>query len=200
MSWGEPAKIVNGLSGGGMTPPGQPPKLINLKVYPLNGEQEPPGLPWKDWPQAKRDAAVGLLNDADWQRLATSMPVGGTLDPGDSVKAPKIGIPGQEWDNPTTPLDDRRFKSIPEECPRPTFPDLDHDSDPDETDVDDDNDGFLDPYDPQPRNPAVPTANIDSPPDQPSDPPASEPGEGATGEGAFSAEETLPYDPPRIVD
>ena len=36
-------------------------------------------LPWKDWPQAKRDAAVALLNDADWQRLTTSMPVGGTL-------------------------------------------------------------------------------------------------------------------------
>ena len=162
----------------------------------------PPPLPWKDWPQAKRDRAVALLNDADWQRLATSMPVGGTLDPGDSVKAPKIGIPGQEWDNPNTPLDDRRFKSIPEEYPRPTFPDLDHDSDPDETDADDDNDGFLDPYDPQPRNPAVPTATIDapsSPPDQPSNPPDSEPGEGVTGEGAFATEETLPYDPPSKV-
>ncbi|KJH69773.1 hypothetical protein [Aliterella atlantica] len=168
---------------------------------PDNSGNSPP-LPWKDWPQAKRDAAVSLLNDTDWQRLATSMPVGGTLDPGDSVKAPVIGIPGQEWDNPNTPLDDRQFKSIPEEYPRPTFPDLDHDSDPDETDADDDNDGFLDPYDPQPRNPAVPTASIDSPsspPDQPSEPPDSEPGEGTTGEGAFSAEETLPYDPPSKV-
>ncbi len=30
-------------------------------------------VPWKDWPQAKRDRAVTLLNDADWQRLATSI-------------------------------------------------------------------------------------------------------------------------------
>ncbi len=121
-------------------------------------------VPWKDWPQAKRDRAVTLLNDADWQRLATSMPVGGTLDPGDSVKAPKIGIPGQEWDNPNTSLDDRRFKSIPGEYPRPIFPDFDHDGDPDETDADDDNDGFLDPYDAEPRNPYVPRVSNDPPP------------------------------------
>jgi len=124
----------------------------------------PPPLPWKDWSQEKRDRAVALLNDADWQRLTTSMPVGGTLDPGDSVKAPKIGIPGQEWDNPNTPLDDRRFKSIPGEYSRPIFPDFDHDSDPDETDADDDNDGFLDPYDTEPRNPYVPRASNDPPP------------------------------------
>lgn len=141
------------------------------------------GVPWKDWSQAKRDRAVSLLNDADWQRLTTSMPVGGTLDPGDSVKAPEIGIPGQEWDNPNTPLDDRRFKSIPEEYPRPTFPDFDHDGDPDETDADDDNDGFLDPYDLELRNPYVPRASSEPPP-----PPEDDRVEQSDGERAVSEE------------
>ena len=111
------------------------------------------------------------------------MPVGGTLDPGDSVKAPKIGIPGQEWDNPNTPLDDRRFKSIPGEYSRPIFPDFDHDGDPDETDADDDNDGFLDPYDTEPRNPYVPRASNDPPP-----PPEDDKTNQSDGERAVSEE------------
>lgn len=146
-------------------------------------------LPWKDWSQAKRDAAVALLNDTDWQRLTTSMPGGGTLDPGDSVKAPEIGIPGQEWDNPNTPLDDRRFKSLPGEYSRPVVPDFDHDGDPDETDADDDNDGFLDPYDLELRNPYVPRASSEPPP-----PPEDDRVEQSDGERAVSEERQIQGD------
>lgn len=92
------------------------------------------------------------------------MPVGGTQDPGDIVKARKILIPGQEWDNPNTLGNDRRLKTVPGEQARPVVPDFDHDSDPDETDADDDNDGILDPYDLGPRNPYVPTASNELPP------------------------------------
>lgn len=139
----------------------------------------PPPLPWKDWPQAKRDAAVALLNNSDWQRLITSMPFGGTLDPGDIAIAPKIVIPGQEWDNPNTPLDDRRLKTVPGEYARPVVPDFDHDSDPDETDADDDNDGIVDPYDPEPRNSYVPRASSEPPPPPDDDTPPQSEGERA---------------------
>lgn len=90
------------------------------------------------------------------------------MDPGDKVKAPKIPIPGQEWDNPNTPWDDRRLKTVPGELARPVVPDFDHDTDPDETDQDDDNDGFIEPYDPEPRNPYVPRASSE-PPSPPED-------------------------------
>lgn len=141
----------------------------------------PPPLPWKDWSQAKRDAAVALLTDSDWQRLITSMPKGGTLDPGDTVKAPKIVIPGQEWDNPNTLGDDRRLKTVPGEHARPVVPDFDHDSDPDETDADDDNDGVIEPYDPEPRNPYIPSASSEPP-----SPPEDERTEQSEGERAVS--------------
>lgn len=137
----------------------------------------PPPLPWKDWPQSKRDAAVALLNNSDWQRLITSMPFGGTLDPGDTAKAPKIVIPGQEWDNPNTPLDERRLKTVPGEYARPVVPDFDHDGDPDETDADDDNDGVIEPYDPEPRNPYVPRASSEPPPPPDDDTPPQSEGE-----------------------
>lgn len=107
------------------------------------------------------------------------MPSGGTLDPGDTAIAPTIVIPGQEWDNPNTPLDDRRLKTVPGEYARPVVPDFDHDSDPDETDADDDNDGVIEPYDPEPRNPYVPRASSELPPPPDDDTPPQSEGEKA---------------------
>ncbi|MBF2005503.1 MAG: hypothetical protein IGS49_08555 [Chlorogloeopsis fritschii C42_A2020_084] len=84
-----------------------------------------PPLDWKDWPQQKRDVAVNLLNDSDWQSLIKSMPEGGRLNPGDTVSAPTIVIPGQEEDDPNTPADERILKKQPGFFVNP--PDFDYD-------------------------------------------------------------------------
>ncbi len=84
---------------------------IYLERYPNPSEPDnfgnPPPLPWKDWPQQKRDIAVDLLNDSDWQDLVSSMPAGGFLERGDKVNAPTIVIPGREADDLTTQEDER---------------------------------------------------------------------------------------------
>lgn len=77
-------------------------------------ECKPPGsIPWKAWPQEKRDAAVQLLNSSDWQSLISSMPLGDFLERKDTVNSPIIVIPGQQTDNPNTPEDERQPKKIP---------------------------------------------------------------------------------------
>lgn len=119
-------------------------------------------VPWKDWPQAKRDAAVALLTDSDWQRLANSMPEGGRLDPGDTINADNgtIVIPGQDLDNPDTLGDDRPLKTVPGRHTIIPYPDNDHDTNPDSSDPDDDDDGIPDTYDPEPLNPSAPIAQV----------------------------------------
>ena len=66
--------------------------------------------PWKDWPQEKRSAAVASLTNSDWQGFITSMPEGGRLNRPDILNAPIIVIPGQEVDDPNTPIDERIAK------------------------------------------------------------------------------------------
>ncbi|GAA6615865.1 hypothetical protein NUACC26_016630 [Scytonema sp. NUACC26] len=121
--------------------------------------QELQQTPWKDWPQSKRDAAVSLLEPSDWQNLVSSMPQGGLLDPGDTLDANKIVIPGQETDDPNTPEDDRPLRILPGIYTMPGNPDFDDDGLPDTTDPDDDNDGVPDSSDLDPHN-----SNIPSPP------------------------------------
>lgn len=128
-------------------------------------ECTPPGpVPWKDWPQGKRDEAIGLLNPSDWQGLITSMPAGGILNPGDKINAPTIVIPGGETDDPNTPADERLLRKEHGFFNFPGNPDFDKDGIPDASDIDDDNDGTPDSSDPQPYNPNIPFAS--SLPDQ----------------------------------
>ncbi len=72
-----------------------------LEVIPQNP------TPWKDWSQEERSIAVAALKDSDWQDLISSMPEGGRLKPGDKVNAPINIIPGQQVDDPNTPVDER---------------------------------------------------------------------------------------------
>jgi hypothetical protein len=123
----------------------------------------PPPLAWKDWPQAKRDAAVALLTDSEWQRLANSMPEGVRLAPGDTVIAKDIVIPGQDLDNPDTLGDDSQLKTVPGQHTKIPYPDNDHDTNPDSSDPDDDDDGIPDTDDARPLNP-FPIASSDEDP------------------------------------
>ncbi|NEU71100.1 hypothetical protein PI95_000535 [Hassallia byssoidea VB512170] len=106
---------------------------------------------WKDWPQEKRNAAVQLLNNSDWQSLINSMPSAGVLNPGDKINAPFIVIPGEETDDPNTPADERLLRK---EHGFFTFPGR--------NDFDYDADGTADSADPEPQNPSVPTASSGS--------------------------------------
>ncbi|GAA6622625.1 papain fold toxin domain-containing protein [Scytonema sp. NUACC26] len=121
--------------------------------------QELQQTPWKDWPQEKRDAAVGLLEPSDWGNFIKSMPQGGLLEPGDTLDANKIVIPGLETDDPNTPEDDRPLRILPGIYTMPGNPDFDDDGLPDTTDPDDDNDGVPDASDLDPHN-----SNVPSPP------------------------------------
>lgn len=141
-------------------------------VLRLDGKPDadgnPPPLSWKDWPQAKRDAAVKLLNRTDWQGFIETMPLVKVFRPGDTVNVPTIVIPGQNTDDPNTLEDDRRLKTVP--GPYTPLPDYDHDldGDPNPSDPDDDNDGEPDTSDPEPQNPSVTTANSNPPDPEPS--------------------------------
>jgi hypothetical protein len=114
-------------------------------------QPETPPSPWKDWSQEKRDEAVRLLNDSDWQGLISSMPEAGVLNPGDKINAPTIVIPGEETDDPNTPADERLLRK---EHGFFTFPGT--------NDFDYDADGTADSADPEPQNPSVPTASSGS--------------------------------------
>lgn len=116
-------------------------------------------IPWKDWPQEKRNAAVQLLNNSDWQGLISSMPAGGILNPGDKINAPTIVIPGQETDDPNTPADERLLRKESGFFTFPGIPDFDKDGIPDSIDLDNDNDGIINTNDPEPYNPNVPFAS-----------------------------------------
>lgn len=120
----------------------------------------PPPSPWKDWPQAKRDAAVALLNNSNWQNLINSMPVAKIFRPGDVANVATIVIPGQETDNLNTLGDERQLRTVPGPY---KLPDYDRDGNPDVYDPDDDNDETPDTSDPAPQDPSVPTANNGSP-------------------------------------
>jgi len=142
---------------------------------------------WKNWSQYLRNEAVNSLTSSDWQGLINSMPAGGILNPGDKVNAPTIVIPGQETDDPNTPVDERILKKQPGFFINP--PDFDYDREPDESDVDDDDDGTPDYSDPKPQNPLVPEASSDtsSPsPDQSQNPPSTTPEPGIGGNGTAS--------------
>ncbi|MEH2325379.1 MAG: papain fold toxin domain-containing protein [Nostoc sp.] len=110
---------------------------------------------WKDWPQEKRNAAVKLLNNSDWQGLISSMPAGGLLNPGDKINAPTIVIPGQETDDPNTPADEGLLRKESGFFTFPGIPDFDKDGIPDSIDLDNDNDGIVNTNDPEPYNPNV---------------------------------------------
>lgn len=88
------------------------PLIRIVKVTRQDGQPDtggdPPPKDWKDWPQEKRDAAVALLTPTDWQAYIPYLPKGGTLQPGDTINASKIVIPGQETDDPNTPEDERK--------------------------------------------------------------------------------------------
>lgn len=154
-----------------------------------DGQPETPPSPWKDWSQEKRDEAVRLLNDSDWQGLINSMPQAGVLNPGDKINAPTIVIPGEETDDPNTPADERLLRKEHGFFTFPGLPDFDYDLIPDESDPDDDDDGTPDSSDPDPQNPLVPEASNDPsspPPEPPSPSPSSsptvpEPGVGGNG-------------------
>lgn len=144
------------------------PEDIILSIERADGQPDtagnPPPLAWKNWPQAKRDAAVKLLDRADWKGFIERMPLVEVFRPGDTVNAPPtIVIPGQNTDDPNTIEDDRRLKTVP--APYTPLPDYDHDldGDPNPSDPDDDNDGKPDTSDPEPFNPHVPQASSDTP-------------------------------------
>lgn len=165
-----PTPVWRGFGGSGPADPKEKTKVFIYEVKPNNpnqldncGNPPPlPSLPWKDWPQAKRNTAVGLLTNLDWQGLITSMPKGGILDPGTKINPP-IVIPGQETDNPNTLPDESLPKKEPEFFKWPGLPDFDKDGKPDSTDSDDDNDGTSDNNDPQRYNPTIPVATNNSP-------------------------------------
>lgn len=200
VSWGNPANVQTWGNGGDWTRPGEPPKLINLKVFPLNGEQEPPGLPWKDWPQQKRSIAVAALKEPDWQELIKSMPEGGRLIPGDRLDAPVIALPGLPLDDPNTSVDERLTRKLPGPWTVP-YPDLIPNPSPSPSPSPSPNPSPNPSPSPSPSpTPPPPTNNTDPSPAPSTPPPDNDkPGKEATGEGAFATEETLPYYPPDKV-
>ncbi|NEU71428.1 hypothetical protein PI95_002245 [Hassallia byssoidea VB512170] len=137
-------------------------QITGITITSITRQDEQPETPpnlWKDWSQEKRDEAVRLLNDSDWQGLINSMPSAGILNPGDKINAPTIVIPGEETDDPNTPADERLLRKEHGFFTFPGNPDFDKDGIPDASDLDDDNDGTPDSSDPQPYNPNVPFAS-----------------------------------------
>ncbi|MBW4620722.1 MAG: hypothetical protein KME17_15380 [Cyanosarcina radialis HA8281-LM2] len=82
---------------------------IDLGTLFLNPVDAPS---WESWPEADREKAVDLLTAADWGQLASTMPVAGKLNPGETVRAPEIIIPGADTDDPNTPLIDERLPRV----------------------------------------------------------------------------------------
>lgn len=68
--------------------------------------------PWYDWPQQKRDTAVGLLTNPDWQKLIDSMGDDGLRLQNEPINGPKIVIEGQQTDDLNTPEDERQSKTV----------------------------------------------------------------------------------------
>jgi hypothetical protein len=109
-----------------------------LSVQPLDGQADvsnPEFVQWQNWSKAKREAAVNLISPTEWGALIESMPVAGKLNPGETITAPKIVLPGAETDDPNTPLIDERVPRvvtpsytvptsppIPQPSPTPTSP------------------------------------------------------------------------------
>lgn len=86
-----------------------------LSIQPLYGQPDvsnPKFIKWQNWPKAKREAAVNLISPAEWRVLIRSMPVAGKLNPGQTVRSPFIVIPGEETDDPNTPLIDERLPRV----------------------------------------------------------------------------------------
>lgn len=90
-------------------------KIVSLK--PLYSNQidncgNPPPSPWKDWPQAKRKAAVDSLTNSDWQDFTDSMKDDGLRLQNEPINGPIIVIEGQETDDLNTPEDERQPKKV----------------------------------------------------------------------------------------
>jgi hypothetical protein len=98
------------------------------RVIPSSIFIQPVNAPtWSNWPEADREKAVDLLTAEDWGRLVSTMPVAGKLNPGETVRAPEIIIPGADTDDPNTPLIDERLHrvvtpsyTLPNGSPSPT--------------------------------------------------------------------------------
>ena len=86
-----------------------------LSVQPLYGQPDslnPKFVKWQNWPKAKREAAVNLISPEEWGVLIQAMPVAGKLNPGQTVRSPFIVVPGEETDDPNTPLIDERLPRV----------------------------------------------------------------------------------------
>lgn len=144
-------------------------------VVRLDGKADVGGSKdWQDWPQAKRDKAVGLLTPSDWSEFTKSMPEGGRLNPGDQLEAPVIVLPGLDTDDPNTPADERLPQVFPGPWTIPTpylIPSPSPSPDPEPSPSPDPSPA------PSPEpTPTPPVASTDPPPDapppdEPSDPP-----------------------------
>lgn len=112
-----PTPVWRGFGGSGPADPKEKTKVFIYEVKPNNPNQldncgNPPPSPWKDWPQAKRKAAVDSLPNSDWQDFTELMTDDGVRLPDEPINGPIIVIEGKETDDLNTPEDERQPKKV----------------------------------------------------------------------------------------